>query len=99
MIRIKSIAAIVLCGAVALPGFGQTPEYTANAASGFVLCNPQNYRPEPVRAALRSRLTELSRPRPVRATSFGVATRIDLLMRAGNDFLSLRDVVALALGA
>jgi outer membrane protein len=50
MIRIKSIAAIVLCGAVALPGFGQTPEYTANTDTGFVSRLTQNYRPRPVRA-------------------------------------------------
>jgi outer membrane protein TolC len=45
----KSIAAIVLCGVVALPGFGQTPEITANTDTGFVSRLTHNYRPSPVR--------------------------------------------------
>jgi outer membrane protein TolC len=49
MIRVQAITAILLCGIMALPGFGQTSEVTATPENGFLSRLTQNYRPRPVR--------------------------------------------------
>ena len=48
MLRVQSIVAISLCGLVAAPGFGQTPEITASPEGGFLSSLTRNYRPRPV---------------------------------------------------
>ena len=50
MIRLRSITAILLCGATAVPGFAQTPEIAADGDGGFFSSLTRNYRPRPVPA-------------------------------------------------
>jgi len=80
MRRMQSICAVLLCGAMVTPGFGQTPEIRAGQEGGFF-----------------SRLTQDYRARPVRKTDFNDSGRIEVLMRGGSIYLSLRDAIALAL--
>lgn len=49
MMRARSTFAILLCGATALPGFGQTPEISASTDGGFLTRLTDNYRPRPSR--------------------------------------------------
>jgi outer membrane protein len=49
MIRLQSLAALLLCGRLALPGFGQTPEIRVAPDNGFFSRLTQDYRPRPVR--------------------------------------------------
>ena len=48
MIRARCIVAIFLCGVVAAPGFGQTPEITGSTNRGFLSKFTWNYTPHPV---------------------------------------------------
>ncbi len=49
MMRARPILVILLCGATALPGFGQTPEITASPDGGFFSRLTVNYRPHATR--------------------------------------------------
>lgn len=81
MSHAKSITAILLCLAMALPGFGQQGRdlYT-NTGQGFFNWFSGNYTAHPIA--------------PV---SYDDSPRMDKLMRAGTIYLSLRDAIALAL--
>ena len=48
MMQVRSIATIFLCGLLAAPAFGQTPEIDVNDSGGFISRLTQNYRPRPV---------------------------------------------------
>ncbi len=50
MRRAKSIAAILLSGLVAAPGFGQIPDITQREEGGFFARLTSNYRPRPIPA-------------------------------------------------
>ena len=49
MMRIQPVAAILLCGVLTAPGFGQVSEITGTPEVGFFSRLTQNYRPRPVR--------------------------------------------------
>jgi outer membrane protein TolC len=78
----KPFLAILLCFAIAVPVFAQSPTQglTLENGHGFIYNLTRNYR-----------------PRDVSHVSFEDSPRIDKLMRAGNIYLSLRDAIALAL--
>jgi outer membrane protein TolC len=78
----KPFLAILLCFAIAVPAFAQSPTQglTLENGHGFIYNLTRNYR-----------------PREVSRVSFEDSPRIDKLMRAGNIYLSLRDAIALAL--
>ena len=78
----KPLLAILLCFAIAVPAFAQSPTQglTQETGHGFIYNLTRNYR-----------------VRDVNHVSFEDSPRIDKLMRAGNIYLSLRDAIALAL--
>ena len=78
----KPFLTILLCFAIAVPAFAQSPTQglTLENGHGFIYNLTRNYR-----------------PREVSRVSFEDSPRIDKLMRAGNIYLSLRDAIALAL--
>ena len=81
MYSFQSAVAILLAGALALPGFAQTPEVTRMPSGhGWFSWLSRDY---------------LAHTAP--RISFEDSTRLDRLMRAGNIYLSLRDAIALAL--
>jgi outer membrane protein len=81
MLKTRSAAAILLCYAIAIPGFAQTPEVTG-AGSGRPVFSwfSRNYLPH-----------------STKAVSWADSPRLDKLMRAGIIYLSLQDALALAL--
>ena len=84
MSRLKSILSVMLCIAMALPLFGQTPSQTpeikGSSNRGVFYSLTKNYQPT-----------------TVAAISFDDSQRIERLIRAGHLYLSLRDAIALAL--
>jgi outer membrane protein TolC len=78
----RPFLAILLCIAIAVPAFAQSPTQglTLENGHGFIYNLTRNFR-----------------PRDVSRVSFEDSPRIDKLMRAGNIYLSLRDAIALAL--
>lgn len=50
MMRLKSVAVVLLCGAAAVPGFGQIPSIAMDSGNGFFARLTQRYRPRPVPA-------------------------------------------------
>ncbi|HEV3330362.1 MAG TPA: TolC family protein [Bryobacteraceae bacterium] len=49
MMRARPILAIFLCGATALPSFGETPEISSSLDDGVISRLTHNYRPGPIR--------------------------------------------------
>jgi outer membrane protein len=77
----RTFLSVLLCYAMALPGFAQTKSslYTGEER-GIIGWFSNNYRAH-----------------PVAETSYADSLRLEKLMRAGNIYLSLRDAIALAL--
>jgi len=81
--RAKSIAAVVLCTVVAVPGFGQTPEIAGSTDTGFVSRLTHNYRPRPVR---KTNFTDSSRiENLIRAGSIYLSLRDAIALALENN--------------